>query len=421
MTAELDLFIEEARQVSIAQAVPLLGLKLAGKRDEHAGPCPVCGGTDTFAFNTRKNKWNCRTGGVGGQDAIGLAAHVLGLTLSTREGFLEACAAVSGRPVPDGGERESDADRAARLARLEALRLKHYEEMARQQADANDFRDRERRRARGIYEAAAPLRGSGMTFGRFYLQRRGCGVPDDRWLHVADDVTYWHGQDELGRPAPLHSGPAMIAPFISLPPVADGEGFEIIGCHITWIDLDRPTKYRPAIVDPKTGELLPTKKMRGTKQGGLIPLAGRLGALRWLGAEGIENTLAFARWEGFRGDTFYFAAGDLGNLAGPADPKSRFAHPEVTKPDRNGIARPVMVAGPVPLIRPDRADAMVVADHVDELVLLGDADSERVMTASAMARAKARHARPGRLIPVVWPRPGTDFAALMAGADAAYD
>lgn len=411
MTTELDIFVEEARRVSIAEAVPLLGLRLLGKRDEHPGPCPVCGGTDTFAFNIRKNKWNCRTGGVGGQDAIGLAGHVLALDLNQRAGFLEACAAVTGKPIPEGGQRESDAERADRLARLEALRLQHYEEMARQQSDANAFRDRERERARGIYEKAAPLRATGMPYGRFYLQQRGCGVPDDRWLRVARDVTYWHGQDELGRPAALYSGPAMIAPFID-------PGGQVIGCHITWIDLERAPKFRPVLADPATSEVLPTKKMRGTKQGGIIPLAGRLEAQRWLGAEGIENTLAFARWEGFRDDTFYFAAGDLGNLAGPADPKSRFAHPSLTKPDRNGVERSVMVPGPVPLLRDDRAEAMVVPDHVDQLVLLADADSERVMTASAMARAKARHARAGRLIPIVWPRPGTDFAALFAGQTA---
>jgi hypothetical protein len=41
------------------------------------------------------------------------------------------------------------------------------------------------------------------------------------------------------------------------------------------------------------------------------------------------------------------------------------------------------------------------------------------MTAAAMVRAKKRHARPGRLIPVAWPgRPGSgvDFASMMAEA-----
>jgi hypothetical protein len=162
--------------------------------------------------------------------------------------------------------------------------------------------------------------------------------------------------------------------------------------------------------------------MRGSKKGGVIPLAGDPSARRWLGGEGIENTLAFARWEGFRADTFYFAAGDLGNMAGPADPKYRRKHPTLTKPDRNGKERPIMVAGPVPLFREgDEPDAMVIPDDVDELALLGDGDSEPVMTASAMCRAKMRHARPGRLIPIIMPRAGTDFAAMLADHPSAYE
>ena len=81
-----------------------------------------------------------------------------------------------------------------------------------------------------------------------------------------------------------------------------------------------------------------------------------------------------------------------------------------------------MVAGPVPARRADgEPDAMEVPGHVDELVLLADGDSERVMTAAAMVRARARHARPGRLIPVVWPKAGSDFAAMLADRDDAYN
>lgn len=414
MSPDLDEFVAEARRVSIEDAAERLGLRFTGRRHEHPGPCPVCGGTDTFSFNTQKNAWNCRTGGAGGRDAIGLAGHVLDLDLNRREAFLEACAVVTGREVPEGGERETPEDRAVRLARLEALKLKHYEELASREADRNDFRERERGKARGIYQRAVPLCSASLPHGRLYLQNRGCGWSRDGWLRVSAEQTYWHGQDERGQPAGLHSGPAMIAPFVNL-------AGEIIGCHITWIDLDNGPKFRPLITDAETGEVLPTKKMRGSKMGGLIPLAGVMTACRWVGGEGIENVLAFARWEGFRADSFYFAAGDLGNLAGPADPASRFAHPDLTKTDARGRARPVMVAGPVPKPGLTADDAMPVPDHVGELVLLADGDSERVMTASAMARAKARCARPGRLTPVVWPQAGTDFAAMLAGADSAFE
>jgi len=105
--------------------------------------------------------------------------------------------------------------------------------------------------------------------------------------------------------------------------------------------------------------------------------------------------------------------------AAPGHP--RRAHPTLRKKDKNGRERAVMVPGPVPLFRDGgEPDAMVVPDHVDELVLIGDGDSEPVMTASAMVRAKARHARPGRLVPIIMPRRGTDFAAMLAGHPSAF-
>lgn len=407
-------FIKRARDVTIAAAAKQLNLTFRPKGTEHPQPCPACGGTDRFSFNTAKNAWNCR-GAEGGKDAIGMAAHVLELDLKRRDDFLEACAAVLGEEIPAGGERESDEDRQAREKRIADKHARaEADEVARQKQQL-DFREAERAKARGIYLAAAALTTSSVPAGRFYLRARGAGVPDAPWLHVAAAVTYWHGVDELGRPAAVHSGPAMIARFMA-PHAVPGEGWETIGCHITWIDLTRPPKFRPELVDPKTGELLPTKKMRGTKKGGLIPLAGSMLARRWVGGEGIENVLAVGRAERFRADTFYFAAGDLGNLAGPADPASAFPHPELTRTDRRGRVSPVMVQGPVP--KPGSAgDAVPVPDHVDELMLVADGDSERVMTAAAMARARRRHHRPGRLIPLVWPRAGADFAQIMAEAE----
>ena len=405
MSDVLKEFIEEARGVSIEAAARALNLKFQKGGTEHPGPCPSCGGTDTFAFNTRKNKWNCRHGGVGGNDGIGMAAHALDLDAKTREGLLEACSAVLGRPIPAEGERESEQDRIAREERIAERQAANAAAAEQRAASQEAFREKERGKARGIYTAARPLLAEALPDGRHYLARRGAGVPEDGWLRVAPSQTYWHGRDALGHERALYGGPALVSPFL------DATG-GVIGCHITWIDLSAGPKFRPVLVDPDTGETLPTKKMRGSKKGGLIPLAGALEARRWVGGEGIENGLAFARWEGFRGDTFYFAAGDLGNLAGPADEASRFRHPTLTKQDAKGRARPVWVPGPVP--KPDQApdDAMPVPDHVDELVLLGDGDSEPVFTAAAMARARARLARPGRLTLVVWPRAGFDFSGM---------
>ena len=127
MSAALKLFVEDARAITIADAASRLNLKCNPRGSEHPQPCPACGGKDTFAFNTQKNKWNCRQGGIGGNDAIGMAAHVRGLNVRSREGLLEACSILLGQPIPEGGERESDEDRTARLQRLEEQRQRNVE------------------------------------------------------------------------------------------------------------------------------------------------------------------------------------------------------------------------------------------------------------------------------------------------------
>ncbi len=403
MTIAISTFIEDARAITIADAAQRLNLKYNPRGSEHPQPCPACGGKDTFAFNTQKNKWNCRQGGIGGNDAIGMAAHVHGLNVRNREGLLEACSILLGQPIPEGGERESDEDRASRMERLEEQRRRNAELQDEQAKSQANYREIERNKARGIYRRASTLYSASAPHGRFYLMARGACAPESEWLRVGTSVPYWHG-DQL-----LHEGPAMIAPII-------GPDLGVIGCHITWIDLDKRPKCRPEIIDPATGELLPSKKMRGSKKGGLIPLVGHPRMERWVGGEGIENTLAVARAENLRPDTFYFAAGDLGNLSGPADPASRFAHPTLKKEDAKGRLRTVMVQGPVP--RPDQGpeDGFWVGDHVRDTVLLGDGDSERVMTSAAMARAKARIAKQGRCVAIAWPPAGMDFSEMMAGA-----
>ena len=107
MTTAVAEFVERARAVSIAAAADRLGLVFKTRGSEHPQPCPVKGGRDCFAFNTAKHMWHCRACSIGGQDAIGMAAHCLDLDLHNRTEFLEACAAVTGEDIPAGGERES--------------------------------------------------------------------------------------------------------------------------------------------------------------------------------------------------------------------------------------------------------------------------------------------------------------------------
>lgn len=406
MTSIIDEFIEEARGVTVTEAAARLGINVT--RANYAGPCPSCGGRDRFAISPSKQAFNCRRCGSGGKDGIGLMVLANEHQLSTRSGFLLACADALGRDVPDGGETETLEERQARLERISEQKRKNAEATAANEEQQNAFREKEINRARGIYFHATENGGE----VREYLQlRTGFIVPDSVLVNLRFEpkLTYWHGKDERGFDRSIHCGLAMVAPFVTL------QG-RVTACHLTWIDLSRGPKYRPDLGLDDDGDPLPTKKMRGTKRGHFIPIFGRLDAERWVGGEGIENGVAIAGAEGFRDDTFYFAAGDINNLAGPADPASAFTHPTLKKADAKERLRSIRVQGAVP--KPDQTadEAMPVPDHVSSLVLLADGDSEPVFTAAAMARAEKRHWRVGRAIKTWWPRKKSDFSDMLATA-----
>jgi hypothetical protein len=69
------------------------GRKLKGHGVERVGPCPKCGGTDRFSINTKKQVWNCRGCGVGG-DTIALVRHLDNVD------FITACTTLTGEPPP---------------------------------------------------------------------------------------------------------------------------------------------------------------------------------------------------------------------------------------------------------------------------------------------------------------------------------
>lgn len=424
MSTILDEFIARARDVAFADACDRLKIPDAPKgKTEYQGPCPAEGGKDRFSVNRKKGVWNCRGCSTGGHDGIGLAAHWLGLDLRNGAQFLLACAAVLCEPVPSEGEQETDEEREARQARIAEAKARTEQRRAENDKSAEDYRAREIAKARGLWlhavdcgaDAKEAERGATVV-GGYLKARTGFDVPGGVFDHLRfiPACSYWHGQDDLGRPVSIHSGPAMVAPFV------DPAG-HIVGCHLTWIDLSHAPKRRPDLGLDDKGEPLPTKKMRGAKKGGLIPVCGDPEARRWVGGEGIESVVAIAGPEGFRADTFYFAAGDIGNLAGPADPDSSFFHPTLKKQDAAGRWKRVKVKGPKPRADQGPDEAVQIPDHVTELVLIADGDSEPVATASDMARAEARMAREGRAVTSWWPPEGQDWADAMVAAMAQED
>lgn len=402
--SDVDAFIEDARKVTVTEAAIVLGFKLT--RANHAGPCPVCGGTDRFSISPAKQAWNCRQCGRGGRDGIGLIGFVNEHDMRSRSGFLAACGEALGREPPEGAERESEDHRVQRLAAISA----RAEAIRSQPAASNPFRENAIQKGRNFFFRAEIEQDPARSIVAAYLSARtGFIVPAAVLanLRLAPQHGYWADRDERGHSREIYSGPAMIAPFV------DAQG-HVTGCHETWIDLANPPKCRPSILDA-AGNPLPTKKMQGVKQGSLLPICGALSALRWVGGEGIENVAAIAGAEGFRPDTFYFAAGDIGNLCGPADPDSAFTHPTLKSEDKNGRLRAVRVQGPEPKPGIGPGDAVHIPNHVTALVLVADGDSEPYFTASAMARAEKLHSREGRAVETWWPPAGGDFADLMTG------
>jgi CHC2 zinc finger len=91
MTAEQ--LAADARSVLIEDEVTRRGIRLQGRGTDRAGPCPVCGGTDRFGVNIKKQMFYCRKCDVGG-DVITFVRHVDGCT------FKEAVNLLTGGHTP---------------------------------------------------------------------------------------------------------------------------------------------------------------------------------------------------------------------------------------------------------------------------------------------------------------------------------
>jgi len=393
-------WVGEARRADVLRvAMALPGGSHLGPGHCTNVPCPGCGGIKRFSVNTRKNIFYCRETAVGG-DAIALVRHATG------GDFLDAVELITGRPMP--GKKalteQEKKERAERLAALDASRQAHQ---ARAEAEHNEFRDREIRRARKIWDAAQPMAGSA---AEAYLEKRGVGWAPNARLRSLAALPYWHRIGADWRI--IHEGPALVA-AIAGPPEG---GF--IGCHCTWIDLAQ-AKGKAAIAHPETGELLAAKKVRGSHRGGHIRLGGEGRCARLFVGEGIETVYAVREALVAAGqslaDTWFWSSVNMGNLGGKAANRSR--HPVLTHTDARGRVRPVFVPGPLPLIEDTRS--LAPPEEAVDIVLLGDGDSDRLTTENVLKRFAARHARPGRTIRAAWADDGKDFGDMWQGERAA--
>ncbi len=95
----------EGRSVRIESEIARRGIKLSAGSVERCGPCPVCGGTDRFSVNLKKQLWNCRRCERGG-DVIELVRHLDGLSFGEAVRVLTGAAPQKSAP----GARHGVAD-----------------------------------------------------------------------------------------------------------------------------------------------------------------------------------------------------------------------------------------------------------------------------------------------------------------------
>jgi len=355
------------------------------------GPCPVCGGRATsqrFEILEDGTSWVCAVCPDGG-DVIHLVQKVEGCD------FRSAIERLGGR---------SELDAAAAKKLFEAREKKR---LARER-QSEEFREKERKRLWRAWQQASEIHGSAAAR---YLEGRGLALPAScPGLRFLSEAPYFHGEqlDDRGRRSPmvLHRGPAMLAAFIR----ADGR---FGGLHTTWLTETRDPPAKLELTDPETGEVLNSKKMRGSKAGAHIAIALTKDPRRLVIGEGIETVLAV--WTAYHRagrsieDAAFWAAGDLGNMAGRAI--KTVPHPTLKRPNGRAIS--------VPNDQPDPDDqGLSIPDSVDELILLGDGDSEPVLTRFAMTRAARRYARPGRTIRIAFAPAGLDFNDVLVARSA---
>ena len=335
------------------------------------GDCPICGSArknkTQFQVFPDKNTWACAVCCKGG-DVISLVQAKKNCS------FIEAVKFL-------GGDRADEP--------LPSLK----KTPAPSPAKDDHYRETVRKRNYTLWKQAVPLIGS--TAEGYLRARRLHWRLGDLALKCCENLPYYHGEtvNAQGRKVPrlIYEGPAMLAAFVG----ADGR---FMSLHRTWIDLANGPKFRPKLLDPDTGDELPTKKMFGSKQGGYLKLTEGESRREIRAGEGIETTLSVR--EAMKDFLCYRAAGDLGNLVGPA--VESVPHPR----QRHANGSPKWIPGTKPDLK---KLAMPVPEECEILALLGDYDTDGFMIENAMQRGKVRFSRKWRDVIILRSKKGLDF------------
>lgn len=371
--AEFERWRDEAKAADPVAYVTGLGYRLMRQGAEWIGPCPRCGGRDRFSINPRRGVFNCR--GFGGGDIIDMVMHIEDCDL------LAACEKLTGRPPPQRTQK-SAAPRQAPPPPPEPSAPPPPDDRRGHDDDDAGRRRRARIAAEELFDSALPIMG---THAAAYLEARGLSVYP-RWtadLRFVPELPYWGYADaDATEQVELGVYPAMVAAIRNL------RG-EIIAAHRTYLDPKEPRKLTP----PGDRDRNAAKKVLGKMGGGIIRLSPP-GPVLALG-EGIETAQSFYML-GMGGDDLAVAAAvSLGNLAGGATGTK--PHPHIAKrsipngepdPDRPGLRLP---------------------PEVEEVIILGDGDSDPATTYATLLVAGRRFRADGREVFVAMAPAGKDW------------
>jgi len=364
--AALEDWIRAAKRADAVSFIASRGYKLVKQGQEWVGPCPRCGGRDRFSINPRRGVFNCRGCGVGG-DFIEMVMHIDGC------GFNAACKALTGRdrPSKDATQKEdrhkTDPDISSEP--------KTVSRAPRAPLDPTQ-----------IWNAGWPVEA---THAAAYLEARGLHVSPN-WtfdLRFAPALEYFgYSCPEAKEQEVLGVFPAMLAA------IRDASG-QLVGVHRTYLDPAEPRKLDP----PGDKKRNSAKKVVGKVTGGMIRLSPP-GPLLLLG-EGIETSRS-AYQLGIGGDDPAVAAAvSLINLSGGA--VGSIPHPTA---DRRTI----------PDGEPDpEKPGIILPPEVEEVILLGDGDSDRAYTLARLLVAGRRFRSQGKAVFVCMADEGVDFNDML--------
>ncbi len=94
MTPAFRHWVDRARDAHVNAILSSRQIKLMGRGNKRAGPCPKCGGEDRFAVDLEKQVFNCRGCGTKGHGAISLVMALDGVS------FVQAVEIITGEPPP---------------------------------------------------------------------------------------------------------------------------------------------------------------------------------------------------------------------------------------------------------------------------------------------------------------------------------